>query len=135
MPDDGRSTPKPEVATPLRCASTLQPVLAEALGATAWPQREDSLCIAYEYLAGAHNQLGLARPVEPTVRLFFDRPLRVLAAGRFADATRQGITDPEVLALPADIGGVDQFVDNTKVLSFADRARSAAIGLYQPVPD
>ncbi len=119
----------------LRCASMLQPVLADALGATAWPQREDSLCIAYEQLARAHNQLGLARPVEPTVRLFFDRPFRVLAAGRFADATRQGITDPDVLALPADIGGVDQFVDNTEVLSFADKARAAANGLHKPVPD
>ncbi len=114
----------------LRCASTLQPVLAEALGATAWPQREASLCKAYEQLGRAHNQLGLARLVEPTVRLFHSRPFRVLAAGRFADATRQAITDPEVLALPRDIGGVDQFVDSTEVLSAADKARAATIGLH-----
>jgi hypothetical protein len=110
----------------LHCAPPLRPLLAGALAATAWPQREEPFCRAYEMLARAHNDLGLADPVESTVRPFHDRPFRVLGADRLADATLRAITDPEVLALPAYIGGVDQFVDSTDVLSSAGRARGIA---------
>lgn len=118
----------------LRCAPVLQPLLADALAATAWPQREDALCRAYEHLARAHNQLGLADPVEPIVRPFYDRPFRVMAADRFADATYRAVTDPEVLALPPHVGGVDQFVDSTDVLVAAGRARAVAVAVHIP-PD
>ncbi|HEX6873303.1 MAG TPA: DUF4037 domain-containing protein, partial [Micromonosporaceae bacterium] len=90
----------------LHRAPTLQPLLTGALAATDWPQREDFLCRAYEVLARACNDLGLAEPVEPTVRLFHDRPFRVLAADRFADALSQAITDTEVLSLARHVGGV-----------------------------
>lgn len=119
----------------LRCAPRLQPLLADALAAPVWPQREDPLCRAYEILARAHNELGLADPVEPTVRPFHDRPFRVLAADRLADTTHRAITDPEVSALPPHIGGVDQFVDNTDVLGAAGRARAVATALHPPPPD
>jgi hypothetical protein len=118
----------------LQCAPTLGPALSDALTAVDWPQREDALCVAYEQLARVHNQLGLAEQVEPTIRLYYDRPFRVLAADRFADATRLAITDAEVLALPPHIGAVDQFVDSTDVLSAADRARAAALSLQPPTP-
>ncbi|MEV4709903.1 DUF4037 domain-containing protein [Micromonospora sp. NPDC049374] len=114
----------------LRCAPTLQPLLADALAAADWPRREDALCAAYEHLARAHNDLGLSEPVEPTVRPFHDRPFRVLAADRFADATRRSVTDPQVSALPPHVGGVDQFVDSTDVLSAAARARAVAAALH-----
>ncbi|HEU4422506.1 MAG TPA: DUF4037 domain-containing protein [Pilimelia sp.] len=119
----------------LRSAPALQPLLADALIATDWPQREDALCRAYEYLARAHNQLGLTDRIEPTVRPFHDRPFRVLAADRFAAATSRAITDPQVSALPPYIGGVDQFADSTDVLSAADRARAVAAALHPPPPD
>jgi len=44
----------------------------------------------------------------------------VIQAGRFADAVRSTITDPEVLAVVnrnGQIGGIDQFADSTDVLS------------------
>jgi hypothetical protein len=107
----------------------LQPLLADALTAD-WPKREDALCAACEHLARAHNDLGLADPVEPTVRLFHDRPFRVLAADRFADATRRAIRDPEVCALPPRIGGVDQFIDSSDVLSRVVTARCAGTALH-----
>lgn len=113
-----------------RSAPTLRPVLSDALAAAHWPEREDHLCVAYEQLARAHNRLGLAEQVEPTVRRFHDRPFRVLAADRFAEAIGQAITDPEVLTLPPHIGGVDQFVDNTDVLGTAGRARTAATAMH-----
>jgi hypothetical protein len=110
----------------LRCAPRLRPLLADALAAPTWPEREEPLCGAYEVLARAHNDLGLADPVEPTVRPFHDRPFRVLGADRFVDATLRAITDPQVRALPARIGGVDQFVDSTDVLGSAGIARAVA---------
>ena len=119
----------------LRCAPALQPLLAGALAARDWPQREEALCAAYEDLARAHNKLGVADPVDPTVRPFHDRPFRVLAADRFADTTSRAITNPEVSVLPPDIGGVDQFVDSTDVLGAADRARAVATALHAPPPD
>jgi hypothetical protein len=118
--------------THLCCAPTLQPLLAGALAAMHWPQRDEALCAAYEQLARAQNQLGLADHVDPTVRLYYDRPFRVLAADRFADALRSAITEPEVSTLPPHIGAVDQFIDSTDVLGAADRARAAATPLHTP---
>jgi hypothetical protein len=114
----------------LRCAPVVRPLLADALAAAQWPTREEALCRAYEQLARAHNDLGVSDPVEPTVRLFHDRPFRVLAAGRFVDATMAAIGDPEVRALPPYVGGVDQFVDSTDVLAAAHRSRAATRGLF-----
>jgi hypothetical protein len=119
----------------LRCAATLQPLLADALAAADWPRREDALCAAYEHLARAHNDLGLSEPVEPTVRPYHDRPFRVLAADRFGDDMRRAVTDPQVSTLPPHIGGVDQFVDSTDVLSAADRARAVTTALHLLRPD
>jgi hypothetical protein len=107
-------------------ADDLQALLTRALDAKEWPAREEALCGAAEYLGRAHNALGLTDYVEPTVRLFFDRPFRVLDADRFGTALRGSITDPAVLALPPHLGSVDQFVDSTDVLSAADRAVTAA---------
>jgi hypothetical protein len=115
-------------------AEVLRPLLAEAVTAAQWPRREDALCAAYEHLARAHNDLSVAEPVEPTVRPFHHRPLRVLAADRFAEATRRAITDPDVAALPAHIGGVDQFIDSTDVLGHPERARRAIAALHAPCP-
>jgi hypothetical protein len=114
----------------LRAAPALQPPLGDALAATGWPGREDALCAAYEQVARAHNRLGLADPVEPTVRRFHDRPFRVLAADRFADALRRAVTDPDVSALPPHIGGIDQFVDSVDVLAAADRARAVTRAMF-----
>jgi uncharacterized protein DUF4037 len=113
------------------CAPLLQPFLAAAMAATTWARREDALCYAYEILARAHNDLAMAAPVEPTVRPFHDRPFRVLGADRFADATRRAITDPEVASLAPHVGGVDQFVDSTHVLTDPRRARAAALALHR----
>jgi hypothetical protein len=114
----------------LRAASTLQPLLTGALAATTWPAREEALCGAYELLARAHNDLGLAPAVDPTVRLFHDRPFRVLDADRFGTALRSAITDADVLALPPQVGGVDQFIDSTDVLTDAAAARATAAAAH-----
>jgi hypothetical protein len=114
----------------LPAAAALRPMLTDAVAEAEWPQREAALCRAYGYLARAYNDLGLAEPVEPTVRLYYDRPFLVLGADRYADATRRAITDPEVSGLRPHIGAVDQFVDSADVLGAADRARAAATALH-----
>src|SRR5699024_4427382 len=65
-------------------------------------------------------------PVDPTTRPFHDRPFRVLGADRLATALRSRIADPALRALPAS-GAVDQYVDNTDVLTRPPLARATAL--------
>ncbi len=60
---------------------------------------------------------------------YYDRPFQVIRGERFAEAIRAGITDPEILALPPNIGSVDQWVDSTDVLGQSAR-RQRLRGLY-----
>ena len=60
-----------------------------------------------------HNALGVTKPVEPTVRRFYDRPYRVIGGERFDAALRCGIEDEHVRRLPSLAGAVDQLVDVT----------------------
>jgi hypothetical protein len=100
----------------LACSGAIAPALEAALAARDWQTRERHLATAYELVAGMHNALGITPLVDPETRPFHNRPFRVLMASRFADAARRAITSEEVRRLPA-IGSVDQFVDNTEVLS------------------
>jgi len=113
----------------LPCADELGPVLAAAVGATSWPERERHLTAAYPTVAGLHNGLGLTEPVDARVRPFHDRPFQVLDAERFATALVGGITDRAVRELPPT-GAVDQFVDNTDVLEWVERTSAVSNALY-----
>jgi hypothetical protein len=90
----------------------LLPVLAGAVSAVSWPERERNLCAAYEATARMHNELRITDPVGIATRQYFDRPFQVLAAGRMAAALRTAIADPAIRRLPPT-GAVDQFVDST----------------------
>jgi hypothetical protein len=105
----------------LRCADALTPVLLRALAADSWPEREQALTLAYEFVAGMHNDLGITEPLSAQVQPFYDRPFQVLNAERFADAIQAAISDPEVQALPPNLGAIDQFVDSTDVLTYPER--------------
>lgn len=96
-------------------APRLTPLLAGALAARTWQEREAHLVPAYETVAGMHNALGIAPPVDPRTRPFHGRPFRVLHAERFRDATASAITNPAVRAIidrAGLIGGIDQISDN-----------------------
>ncbi len=111
----------------LSCAPTLTPRFQRALAATTWQQREDALVPAYEEVARAFNALGVTDPQDPTVRLFYNRPFRVLGSGRFVDACMAKTP----LAHLGYAGGIDQFADNTDVLSnpvVARRVRALVAG-------
>ncbi len=105
----------------LPCAGFLLPALSRVLQAGDWQAREAHLSTVYEYVAEMHNRLGVTPPLSIQVRPFFDRPFQVIGAGRFAEALREAITDPQVLALPVHLGSIDQFVDSTDALNFAEQ--------------
>jgi hypothetical protein len=105
----------------LACAGTLTPLFTQALSADSWPAREKPLNAAYEYAASMHNALAITEPLPTEVSQFHTRPFRVIHAERFASAIRGAIRSAEVLALPAYLGSVDQFVDSTDVLDDSGR--------------
>ena len=111
----------------LQCATALMPLLQSALRAPDWKQREAALVLAMEEVARAFNRLAVAEAQDPTVRYFFDRPFLVLDSARFVEACMAKTP----LAQLGYIGGIDQFVDSTDVLSrplAAQRLRNVIAG-------
>ena len=104
--------------------------LAAALGPGDWTAREPGLVGALETVAGWTNDAALAAPVDPAARPFHDRPFLVLDAGRFVEALRAAITDPQLRDRPP-VGAVDQYVDNVDVLTHPDRARRVAAAVVR----
>ena len=98
-------------------AASLSPVFEQVLAADLWQEREKHLVRAYKILAGMHNELGLTAPLETQASRFHDRPFLVIHGDRFAAALEDAIDAPEVKALDADSGSVDQFVSSTDVLA------------------
>jgi hypothetical protein len=103
----------------LTCAPDLTPMLTSAQLAPTWQEREAALVEAYEYIARAHNALGITEPLSTDVRPFFGRPFKVLFAERFADAIVATITDSRVERIASHrlIGSIDQFSDSTDLRS------------------
>jgi hypothetical protein len=96
-------------------AAAVGPSLAGAIAATGYREREKHLCDAYEATAALHNRLGLTEPLDTGVRDYYDRPYKVLDAGRFSRALLNRVTDPRIRELPLT-GAVDQYIDNTDAL-------------------
>jgi hypothetical protein len=115
----------------LPAAAGLDPVLRGALAARTWQEREWHLTTAYEALAAVQNETGLAAPVDPTTRPYFDRPFRVLKADRVVDALLAAVTDPTIAALPR-VGAIDQHADNTDLLTTPRRSRAVAQAALSP---
>jgi hypothetical protein len=120
----------------LAVARRAGPLLAAALAAGEWREREDALARAGGVLVAATNDLGLCPPVDPAPRQFHDRDIRVVGARRVSVALAGAITDPDVLRLlaaqgwgpgpdPGRLAGtVDQAVDSTEILTDRDRCRA-----------
>jgi len=90
--------------------------LAEAIDAAALVDRERALVRAYGKVARRHNALGITEPLDPEARQFHERPALVIGADRFVAALRAKVQDPRLKELPL-IGAIDQFADNTDLLS------------------
>jgi hypothetical protein len=103
--------------------------LHAALSAGGSDASEDALVMAYEIVAGRHNELAVTEEVEATVRQFWGRPIRVISADRFVEALRKAISDPDLRAVDHDCGGVGALSDNTQLLSHPVLWRQL-VGLY-----
>jgi hypothetical protein len=103
----------------LQCAPVLTPRFQSALRAPDWKQREAALVPAFEYVACAFNDLGVTEAQDPTARYFYGRPFLVLASARFVEACMAKTP----LTRLGYVGGIDQFVDSTDVLSNVAAAR------------
>lgn len=90
--------------------------LLGVLAAADYEAREAALVDVVRTLAARHNALAITAPVDENVRLFHNRPFRVLGSGRFVDACLERLTDPWLRSQPL-AGAVDQFVDSADVLS------------------
>jgi hypothetical protein len=109
----------------LPCAPELAPPLNRALAAATHPDRETALVDAYELLGAL--RLAPTVSLDTSARFFYDRPFRVLGAGRFVEACLDALHDSGLRQLPL-VGSVDQFADSTDVL-----ARAVLLGvIYQP---
>jgi hypothetical protein len=104
-------------------AGAVLPALAAVLDAPDHPGREDALVVAYEAIAGLHNDAGLTDPVDPHVSFFHDRPFRVPKSDRFVDACLRRVGDDWLRSQPL-LGSIDQIVDSTDVLENVHLARA-----------
>ncbi|MFI5694141.1 DUF4037 domain-containing protein [Kribbella sp. NPDC051586] len=110
-------------------ADGLDRALADATGAVRFEDRERALVTAYELVARRHNALDLTEELDPVPRPYFTRPAQVIDAGRFVRACLATVTD-EAVARCGLIGSIDQFADNTDVLSNPEAYRKF-IGIYR----
>jgi hypothetical protein len=110
----------------LRCGAELGMPMRTVLHATDSRAREAAFTVVAESIATMFNGLGLVPPIEPTVRQFYRRPFVVLGAERFAEACIARTS----LRRFGWIGAVDQFVDNTDVLSYPARVRTVTASVY-----
>lgn len=108
----------------LAIAPELQPPLGRARYATSWQHREAGVVAGSVLLAKRQNDLGLAPVLDTTPRPFHTRPFQVLDAERFTRALADAITDPEVRALPRDLGGLDTYIDSTDAVGMQELHRA-----------
>ena len=97
-----------------------------ALQARDGATRESALAQGYAALARRHNDSALTAPLDPAPRPYHGRPARVLMADRFTHALLDTITDERLRGLPL-MGGVDQAVDTTDILSAPREYRRLAV--------
>lgn len=106
----------------LDCAGEFTPLFERILSAATWQERQPALAQALEHAARRHNRLGIGPRLPEETGPFYNRPFLVIWGERFAEAIYGEIRDPRVLALPARLGGVDQFVDSTDAINFLNEA-------------
>lgn len=104
----------------LGCADELESILRMVLSAESWQQREKYLTVAYQCLAEMHNALQITVPLATNVTSFFNRPFQVITTNGILPAIIAQIEDEDVrqLATRPLIGSLDQFSDNTDLVSY-----------------
>lgn len=101
----------------LKCAHELNPIFQGVFDSRNWSERESHLSAAYQVVMKVQNALGLVPIIEPTISRFYNRPYMVPHSDRFVQALFKAIQSEEIRELPKYIGGVDQAVNSTDILS------------------
>jgi hypothetical protein len=114
----------------LDSADALRPVLAEALEAADWQQREAAIARAAALLASQQLAHGIPGAVPPRIASYFTRPFQVINADEIASGLRAAIADEVLRQVPA--GGIDQLTGLVPILTTPARARRLIAAL---VPD
>ena len=107
----------------LQSAKSFTPLFMQIMDASYWQYRQDHLIKAYEHVAKMHNKLEITDSLTPKVSQFHNRPFMIIHADNYADAIHAEIKDDEVKRLPKYLGGIDQYVDSTDVLSYTEKFR------------
>jgi hypothetical protein len=115
----------------LAIAADLERPLTAAVTAPDWRDRESGLADACEVLLDSQRALGLPAPA-PAVNRFWDRPYRTVNQA-VAETLLAGITDADVISLPASIGSVEQWA-SADVLANPDR-RPGLLAAYRTWAD
>lgn len=104
-------------------SGTVQPHLEKVLTAADARARYDALESALKALATLQHEVGLPSLDRPLVP-FWDRPYLQVDQS-LVPAILDTIASPEVRALPAGVGSIEQHTDNVDVLVSAERRRAA----------
>ena len=101
----------------LDSGAALNSLFLKALRESSYAAQEQALGHIYRHVAVQHNALQLteALPIEPST--YHDRPYQVIHGALFARALKHQIQDPLLSRLKLDIGGVNQFIDSTDILT------------------
>lgn len=113
----------------LASAKTLSPILAEALAATAWQQRQTLLAQTCLAAAELHAAAGFPLAVAPKIGPYFGRPFLVINAEEISTSLAAAIADPLLRRQPI-IGSIDQINDGTPLIDAPERARRVISALY-----
>lgn len=101
--------------------------LARAMAAATWQERQAQLAAAAAQLYRAQREAGLPCIAGEVSEPFYSRPFRTIRQG-VIDVLRDAIIDPNVRALPAGLGAVEQWVDDVAVLTTPGRRIAAVRG-------
>ncbi|MHA2105974.1 MAG: DUF4037 domain-containing protein [Candidatus Hodarchaeales archaeon] len=108
----------------------LKILLERALTTSNWREREDCLCEAILILIEKQNKLSLTKPLSLKPEQFHGRDIKIIEIEIVVKAL-SGEIDLDSNSL-SQIGGIDQFIDNTLILSSSSEARKI-IGIYDDV--
>lgn len=102
----------------------LEKVILKTLKTENWNEREKLLCQAYKVLIEKQNELELTEKIEIKPQPYFNRPQVVINISKITKILSKTIKKP-LKSLYSPIGGVDNFIDETNILSNASIAKKA----------
>jgi hypothetical protein len=117
----------------LACATTLSPMLEAVLAARTWPEREQWLMRACEFLAELQLSEKIPGATAPTVGVLHGRPFRFVDTVAISDRLREAIEDDQIRCLP-EFGGVDQYISSNFILAVPTFSQTVSAALLDLGP-